>query len=415
MMPNSILRNTFLWLLVVSQLLLSGGRIVAVQRWDSLTAPKPIAETLPPDYIPATDLCKALGSSWNWDPLLGRFEILLPGEAKLVLLVDSSVAALGSQVFRLSQPVRFVQNRLAIPRSIIVDVLEPILGYSIQLPTPQPEPTPLLSQPLPTPAVDFEPEISPLAPWTPPRAESEQSFQPLRSSSGRLVVVIDPGHGGQDMGSVGTGTTSEAEVVLTVAKLCEEMIQNAFEIDVSLTRREQTDVPIVDRVTFANSSEACAFVSLHAGGLFDPAMSLPSVLYQAAPANEALSLDSRSLAPSALRSRFIPWQLGSALWFPQSRELAATLHNALKTAYADLSGIGTVSFEEGPRSGRLAVLSGLLMPGVVVELGSLTNVEHEQILHSQGFQSRIAETLSLAIGNWVYRQEGRPIRESLVP
>ncbi|HPA44193.1 MAG TPA: N-acetylmuramoyl-L-alanine amidase [bacterium] len=415
MMPNSIHRNTFLWFLVVPVLLLSSGRIGAVQRWDSLTGPKPIAESLPPDYVPATELCEALDSSWNWDPLSGRFEIVLPGDAKLVLLVDSSVAILGSQVFRLSQPVRFLQNRLAIPRSIIVEVLEPILGYSIHLPTPQPEPTPLLSQPLPTPAIDFEPEVSPLAPWTSPRTEFDQSHQPVRSSSGRLVVVIDPGHGGQDMGSVGTGTTSEAEVVLMVAKFCEEMVQNAFEIDVSLTRREHTDVPIVDRVTFANSSEACAFISLHAGGLFDPAMSLPSVLYQAPPSGEAPSLDSRSPDPSALRSRFVPWQSGSALWFPQSRDLAVTLHGVLKTAYADLPGVGTVSFEEGPRSGRLAILSGLLMPGVVVELGSLTNVEHEQILHSEGFQSGIAEVLSLAIGNWVYRQEGRPIRESLVP
>jgi N-acetylmuramoyl-L-alanine amidase len=188
-----------------------------------------------------------------------------------------------------------------------------------------------------------------------------------------------------------------------------------FGIDVSLTRREDEHLSNVERVAFANGLGARAFVSLHAGGLFDPERNIPSVFFLAQPTSEELSSAGLSQLrwwdqPSA-EPPFVPWQLGSAVWFKQSRDLADNLHAGLRASYEDIQ---ACTFEDGPRPARLAVLRGLLMPGVLVELGSLSSLETEQILHREGFQRRLAESLAVAVGNWIYGQEGR-IRRDLIP
>jgi N-acetylmuramoyl-L-alanine amidase len=55
------------------------------------------------------------------------------------------------------------------------------------------------------------------------------------------------------------------------------------------------------------------------------------------------------------------------------------------------------------------------MPGALLELGSLSNLESEQILHREGFQRGMAESLARAIGNWVYGEQGRSRRDTQVP
>ncbi|MFH1743094.1 MAG: N-acetylmuramoyl-L-alanine amidase [bacterium] len=390
--------------------------VMGVAPRTSLIGPKPSVSAVPEGYVPAVDVCKALSTTWLWDPLLGRFEIKLPNGERLILLVDSNYVGCGERLFRLNDPVRFVRNRLLVPMSLVRKVLESELGYTLNLPTPTPETASFVVSPPPTPVIDFgsismPPELRPTATIE----EKEVSYREGTTAQ-RPVVVLDPGHGGEDTGSIGVGSTIEAELVLAIAQLCEESIQLAFDIDVSLTRREQRYLSTLERVAFANSLNARVFVSLHAGGLIDPKMNIPSVFLLSPPVEESVSAGDRSSVQwwdsSSVQRSLIQWRLGSAAWFKESRDLADSLHEALLTDYEDFQ---TIDFEEGPRQARLAVLRGLLMPGALVELGSLTSLEAEQILTKEGFQRRIADSLALAIGNWIYRQEGRPPRDSLIP
>lgn len=380
-------------------------------------APTPRPSPLPERYVPAADLIHALSSSWEWDPLLGRLKLILPNHERLILLVDSGLVRLEDQLFRLEDPVRFINDRLMVPKSLITDVLEPALGRLIELPTPTPEPTPFLPVLSPTPVIDFGP-----LPWSPASRETvdlepAESSQPADRAIGqRPVVVLDPGHGGEDKGSVGVGSTTEAELVLRIAQLCEESLEADFDIDVLLTRREDRDLTTVERITFANDLNAQVFISLHAGGLFDPEGNIPSVFFLASPASEGLSgrgvSQVRWWDQPSVQPLFVRWQLGSAAWSKESRDLARNLRDALLTAYGDIQAGG---FEDGPRPARLADLRGLLMPAALVELGSFSSLETEQILNPKGFQRRLAESLAVAIGNWIYRQEGLSPRDMLFP
>ena len=408
--PPKILYLTLLLGLLASQVGAVASRLPR-------SGPTPEALAFPEGYVPAADLLSALSSSWVWDPVRGRLEVVLQTEERLVLLVDSGLVALGDRLFRLEDPIRLIGNRLMVPESLITDVLEPVLGHPIQLPTLTPEPGVLQPGLSPTPAIESSP-----MPWleafrgideSRPAEISEEPKQPAGRSS---VVVLDPGHGGEDQGSVGLGSTTEAGLVLRIAQLCEESLEAAFDVDVRLTRREDRNLPTVERIAFANAQRAQAFISLHAGGLFDPTRSIPSVLFLSGPTDVGPSGGDASTVrwwdQRSPQLPFVLWQLGSAAWSKQSRGLADELHDALVASYRDIQG---TDLEDGSRPARLAILRGLLMPGALLELGSLSNLESEQILHREGFQRGMAESLARAIGNWVYGEQGRSRRDTQVP
>jgi len=374
-------------------------------------------------YVPVTALCQAIAASWDWDPLLGRLEIILTDEKRLTLLLDTDVVGMGGELFQLKEPMRFINGRLMVPQSFVSDVLEPLLGGPVALPTPTPIPVAPTSPATPTPTINF----GPLADWPTPIPETMTADQTALSPeqpqrTGRFVVVLDPGHGGDDPGSTGVGSTTEAEVVLSVAQMCEEILEQAYDVDVSLTRRGERDIATVngrlssaERIAFANALGAQVFVSFQAGGLFNPELNIPGVFHLAPPGDVDLSGSGGSVrwwTDQSSRGSLTQWRVGSAAFFEESRDLAESLLAALRRSYENIE---NVEFEDRPRTGRLSCLQGLLMPGVLVELGSLTSLESEQILCREGFQRKLAESLAVAIGNWVYRQEGRPIPDTVNP
>lgn len=79
------------------------------------------------------------------------------------------------------------------------------------------------------------------------------------------VIVIDPGHGGKDIGAIGTNTIQEKDVVLRIAKeiirLNKTLLNNEFEM--YLTRYKDTLISLSDRSRLAESLKANVFVSLH--------------------------------------------------------------------------------------------------------------------------------------------------------
>ena len=80
------------------------------------------------------------------------------------------------------------------------------------------------------------------------------------------VVVIDPGHGGDDLGAVGPSGLAEKAVTLSVAQKMREILSETCEVH--LTRNGDFPVDLEDRTAVANHHRADVFVSLHAGGAF---------------------------------------------------------------------------------------------------------------------------------------------------
>jgi len=81
----------------------------------------------------------------------------------------------------------------------------------------------------------------------------------------KLIVVIDPGHGGRDSGTIGINGIQEKEVVMKLAlhlqKINKDVFQNKFEI--YLTRYSDTLISLSYRSKIARSLKADLFISLH--------------------------------------------------------------------------------------------------------------------------------------------------------
>ena len=76
------------------------------------------------------------------------------------------------------------------------------------------------------------------------------------------LVVLDPGHGGSDPGATGNGLR-ECDVTLAIAKRIRSILLRDFDVDVKLTRRDDSFVSLGARAKFANDRNATYFVAVH--------------------------------------------------------------------------------------------------------------------------------------------------------
>ncbi len=181
--------------------------------------------------------------------------------------------------------------------------------------------------------------------------------------SGRFRVVIDPGHGGPDPGAVGIGGLRETDVVLDVSLQVARLLQ-ARGVQVLMTRTSEIDVDLPPRVSLANSSNATAFVSIHANAL---SMARPDV--------------------NGIETFY--FQGG------QSRALAAAIQDAVVS-------VSPGSPDRGVRQGRFFVIRRTVMPAALVETGFVTGNIDSPRLADPAHRQRVA----LAIASGILRYLG---------
>jgi N-acetylmuramoyl-L-alanine amidase len=83
----------------------------------------------------------------------------------------------------------------------------------------------------------------------------------------RPLIVLDPGHGGIDTGTKGSGGELEKDVVLAFAQTLREKLESSGKYRVAMTRSDDTFIPLAERVRFARSRNAGLFISVHADAL----------------------------------------------------------------------------------------------------------------------------------------------------
>jgi N-acetylmuramoyl-L-alanine amidase len=110
-------------------------------------------------------------------------------------------------------------------------------------------------------------------PTRPTIPQPTQPTQPSRPSSGRTVVIIDPGHGGPDPGAVGIGGIQEKQLVLDMSQQVARLLEQQG-LQVVLTRTGDYDLDLEPRVQMAEQANATVFVSIHANAI---SMSRPEV------------------------------------------------------------------------------------------------------------------------------------------
>ncbi len=205
------------------------------------------------------------------------------------------------------------------------------------------------------------------------------------------MVVIDPGHGGSDVGTVGEGNTLEKHVNLEVAKKLKKYLERKG-LDVVLTRDDDSQVDLVERAEIANRASGDLFISLHCNGWFNEGASGIET-YFLAPAKsdwgksvEAAENQS-SVQPDDVE--FIVWELVQNKFISGSSDLAEVIQHTAS------SKLGITN--RGVRQAGFRVLVGAYMPAVLVEMGFLSNPAEERKLRRGSYQQQLAEALGEAV------------------
>jgi N-acetylmuramoyl-L-alanine amidase len=214
------------------------------------------------------------------------------------------------------------------------------------------------------------------------------------------VIVVDAGHGGEDLGAVGRRGTHEKDVVLSVALQLAKLIRQDPDLEVILTRRDDTFVPLQERARIANDASADLFISLHANSApRKAARGFETFFLSAAKTDEARAteqLENASLrfeeadeAPGTDDLDFILTDLLQTQFLVESAALAQVIQTEFARSFRTI--------DRGVNQAGFVVLYHAYMPAVLVEIGFLSNSSEEQWLAKRSSQKRIAESLYRSI------------------
>jgi N-acetylmuramoyl-L-alanine amidase len=229
---------------------------------------------------------------------------------------------------------------------------------------------------------------------SPPQANRDGSYSIARQLGlGARRIVIDPGHGGHDPGTIGRRGLMEKDLVLDVALRLERMVREELGAEVVLTRSTDVFIPLEERTAVANARGADLFLSIHANASRNPtARGIETYFLSFARNAHAEAVAARENAISAatlkdLQGLVRAITLSSKI--DESRDFAASVQEAM---VEHLRGHGPAP-DRGVHTAPFYVLIGANMPSVLAEIAFVSHPEDERRLKTAGFRQEIARSL----------------------
>lgn len=248
-----------------------------------------------------------------------------------------------------SEAIAWIRANQAGPETVIVQVM-PAPQVSVEgVNQPSSQAISLTLRP-------YSAEVAP--PPVAVRPEPELSDRPV-IPDGKIVIAIDPGHGGRDPGAVGIGGLSETDIVNPMSHRIKELLEQQG-VRVVLTRETNRTVDLEPRVQLANRLDVNLFVSIHANAI---SMSRPDV--------------------NGVETYY--YQTGG--------ELARVMHSHLLQA--------TGGPDRGVRTARFYVLRNTRMPAVLLELGFVTGAQDAPRLANPAYRERLSQAIARGILQYV--------------
>lgn len=235
---------------------------------------------------------------------------------------------------------------------------------------------------------------------------------PLRKPRAELspnVVVLDPGHGGEDPGAISVSGLREKDITLATARAVRDQLQRLGNYKIVLTRDRDVFVRLRDRVAMARAAGGDLFVSIHADATGNHAtrgLSVYTLSEQASDTEAAALADRENKADVISGVDFsnktpevanILIDLSQRESMNRSARLASLLVNRLQDQ--------TQLLPNTHRFAGFAVLKAPDVPSVLIELGYLSNAKEEQMLQNKSYQNKLARAVSEAIRNYFGRIE----------
>ncbi len=216
------------------------------------------------------------------------------------------------------------------------------------------------------------------------------SFQKLKG-----VIVLDPGHGGNDTGAQSSDGILEKAVTLNIARLIADKLNEDYKV--VLTRTDDYWLDIPKRTALANYLQADLFISLHTGGSFLHSVGGTSIFYYEKNPESALQEQTPTL--DSLTDEDVPfmsWNHIQDRYLSSSKKLAEHLQAQIIKITQDP--------DSNIKSAPLSVLQGADMPAILIELGYLTNPNEGKALGNPEFLSLLAEAISKGIGSFLSKK-----------
>jgi N-acetylmuramoyl-L-alanine amidase len=217
-----------------------------------------------------------------------------------------------------------------------------------------------------------------------------------------VVVVIDPGHGGEDPGATGPSGLHEKDVVLSIALQLRERLNDVPNMRAVLTRDRDFFVPLQERVRKARQVQADLFVSIHADAFFKPHAKGASVFalsQGAATSTAARWMASRENAADLVGGANIKAKDASVLHALIDMSTTAQIKDSLRLGSEVLGQIGKVGtlHKERVEQAGFAVLKAPDIPSILVETAFISNPEEEAKLADPKYQARLVAALATGI------------------
>ncbi len=215
-------------------------------------------------------------------------------------------------------------------------------------------------------------------------------------------IVIDPGHGGHDTGTIGPNGLEEKDLVLDVGRRLGKLLQTRLGADVVYTRKDDTFIPLETRTSIANQEQADLFVSIHANSSRDAdARGVETYYLNFTSSAEALDVAARENAASdksVYELQDLVKKIALKEKIEESREFASNVQRALHSGLAAKSpGIR----DRGVKKAPFIVLIGANMPSILAEISFVSNPGDERRLRTSDYRQRIAESLYRGISKYV--------------
>jgi N-acetylmuramoyl-L-alanine amidase len=296
--------------------------------------------------------------------------------ARIVIDPDENFGKV--EVFRLSDP-----DRLVIDVTRENSPVAQSIGGDASAAAPGPAAVPVIA-PAGAPAA---PQQSSTAPGLPDKTEL---------GAGKKKIVIDAGHGGKDPGGKKLFGLKEKEINLAVANELYELLKGEDLFEVVMTRSTDEFVPLADRSIMANNAKADIFISIHANAARNRNEKGFEIFFMSEKASDPWAAEVADFENSVISLEDGAGQ--------QMDPAVMLLHSMARNEYLNegskLAGLvrgemqkRTPFVDRGVKQAAFYVLRGTYAPGILVEIGFMTNASDQKHMNDKKTRAKVANAI----------------------
>jgi len=217
------------------------------------------------------------------------------------------------------------------------------------------------------------------------------------------TICIDPGHGGTDLGAVGSLKVAEKDITLKVGKKLKQLIMSRMGLHVVMTRDNDNEVSLNSRVSIANNNKAQMFVSIHVNSSYRKSARGSETYYVSLKATDQDAFQLSEKENKAFEGlndvgeddelKMILWDMAQNEYIKESSKLAEFIQEELNVLLSTRN--------RGVKQAPFRVLMRAAMPAVLVEIAFLSNPHEQNKLQEDSFLDNVARAVYIGISRYI--------------